>query len=173
MPSKSELEDSTRKGPRCPYIATDIIIEYSHRGKNGIVLIERKNSPHGLALPGGFAEYGLALEENAAKEAKEETNLDVKILVENHPFMVLSQPDRDPRAHVISSVYIGQGVGTLKGGDDAKEARFYTLPEIWEMIPKNVWAFKDHAHILRSFIMDEAIYRSNKYPEMEWMKYGK
>ena len=39
----------------CPTV--DIIIETG----SGIVLIERKNPPHGWALPGGFVDYGESL----------------------------------------------------------------------------------------------------------------
>ncbi len=45
-----------RKAPR-PTV--DMIVEVSQ----GIVLIERKNSPYGWALPGGFVDYGESLEE--------------------------------------------------------------------------------------------------------------
>ncbi|USN54473.1 MAG: NUDIX domain-containing protein [Candidatus Peribacteria bacterium] len=38
-----------------PKIAADLILEDQH---HNIVLIWRKNTPHGLALPGGFVNYG-------------------------------------------------------------------------------------------------------------------
>ncbi|MCA9478428.1 MAG: NUDIX hydrolase, partial [Nanoarchaeota archaeon] len=63
------------KLPETPKIATGIIIEY----EGGVVLIDRKFPPYGLAIPGGFHELGLSLEANAIKEGKEETGLDVLI----------------------------------------------------------------------------------------------
>ncbi|MBS3122705.1 NUDIX domain-containing protein [Candidatus Woesearchaeota archaeon] len=128
-----------------PIPTTDIIIEYADEtkddvtkkgvGKKGIVLITRKNPPHGLAIPGGFAELGLSLEENAVKEAKEETGLDITIENPNRPF-VYSDPKRDPRGHIISNTYYAKGHGVLKAGDDAKTARVYSIGECIELIGK-------------------------------------
>jgi 8-oxo-dGTP diphosphatase len=131
---------------RNPVPATDIIIEYN----NGIVLIERKNPPLGLAIPGGFAEHGLTLEENAVKEAKEETGLDVVIENMGRPF-VFSNPDRDPRGHILSIAYFGKGYGDLRAGDDAKKARVYSMQEIAELIEANKLVF-DHGEILKTYL---------------------
>jgi len=48
-----------------PLPTVDIIIEV----KGGIVLIERKNPPHGWAIPGGFVDYGESVEACAVREA--------------------------------------------------------------------------------------------------------
>lgn len=140
-----------REGYRNPIPTTDIIIEYSDGAKDGIVLVERKNPPYGLAIPGGFAEYGLELHENAAKEAKEETNLEIIITEPNKPFLVSSKPDRDPRAHMISICYIAQGQGHLRAGDDAAQAYLFSHDEVQELIDQNKLAF-DHGMILQSYL---------------------
>ena len=75
----------------------DIIIEVD----SGIVLILRKNPPFGWAIPGGFIDYGETAEHAAAREAKEETSLDVTDL---KLLGVYSDPERDPRMHTISVV---------------------------------------------------------------------
>ncbi len=62
---------------RNPFPTVDIIIEV----EGGIVLIERKNPPHGWAIPGGFVDYGETVEAAAVREAKEETGLDVELTV--------------------------------------------------------------------------------------------
>jgi ADP-ribose pyrophosphatase YjhB (NUDIX family) len=68
---------------KCPIPTVDIIIEIEREnGQEGIILIKRKNPPHGWALPGGFVDYGESLEEAAVREAKEETSLDIKL--KNH-----------------------------------------------------------------------------------------
>jgi 8-oxo-dGTP diphosphatase len=108
-----------------PLPTVDIIIEYN----NGIVLIERKNYPFGWAIPGGFVDYGESLEHAAIREAKEETNLQVTLLYQFHTY---SSPERDPRHHTITTVFVAKGRGELKGKDDAKKAKvFYqnTLPD--------------------------------------------
>ncbi len=101
-----------------PLPTTDIIIEH----KGGIVLIKRKYTPKGWALPGGFVEYGESLESAAVREAKEETGLDVRLARQFHTY---SNPKRDARRHTISTVYVAKGKGALKAGDDAKEAEVF------------------------------------------------
>jgi len=102
---------------RNPIPTVDIIIEI----KNRIVLIERKNPPYGWAIPGGFVNYGESLEDVAKREAKEETNLTVEGLRQFH---VYSDPQRDPRCHTISTVFIAKGRGDLKAKSDAKNIVF-------------------------------------------------
>lgn len=101
-----------------PLPTTDIIIEH----KGGIVLIKRKYTPKGWALPGGFVEYGESLESAAVREAKEETGLNVRLARQFHTY---SNPKRDARRHTISTVYVAKGKGALKAGDDAKEAEVF------------------------------------------------
>jgi len=129
-----------------PCLATDMIIEYSDGQKDGIVLITRKNPPFGLALPGGMLDYGLTLEENAVKEAKEETNLEYKI---DRLLCVVDDPQRDPRHHIVSAVFVGKGYGKLQAGDDAKEAYLLTLPELERFKDELVF---DHAKIIERYL---------------------
>lgn len=137
------------KRHRNPIPTTDIIIEY----EKGVVLIDRKNPPFGLAIPGGFAENGITLEDNAVKEAKEETNLDVVIQNKNHP-TVYSNPDRDPRGHMISNVYVAKGYGKLIAGDDAKAAYVYNKDQLRQLIKNNALVF-DHAKILTDYLGEQ------------------
>jgi len=109
-----------------PVPTVDIIIEV----EAGIVLIERKNPPHGWALPGGFVDYGESFDDAAVREAKEETGLDVSLVRQFHTY---STPDRDPRQHTVSTVFIATAVGTPQGLDDALQARMfnrYNLPNL-------------------------------------------
>ncbi len=81
------------------------------------------------------------MEDAARREAKEETNLELK----NMKLVgVYSEPGRDPRGHVISIVFEAEGEGKLKASDDAKEVR------VFRKLPKKV-AF-DHAKILREVL---------------------
>ena len=126
--------------PRNPLVTVDIIIEVG----GGIVLIERKNPPHGWALPGGFVDYGESLETAAVREAQEETSLDV-VLTEQ--FYTYSDPSRDPRHHTVSTVFIATANGTPRGADDAKEARVFRENELPTPI------VFDHARILREYFI--------------------
>jgi len=110
---------------RNPVPTVDIII----RRGSSVLLIERKNPPHGWALPGGFVDYGESLESAARREAEEETGLQLSDLTQ---FGAYSDPQRDPRQHTISVVFTAQGLGEARGGDDAAQARWFpltTLPE--------------------------------------------
>lgn len=123
---------------RHPFVTVDIIIEY----EGGVVLIKRRNPPEGWALPGGFVDYGESLEAAAIREAKEETGLDVELIRQFHTY---SEPDRDPRHHTITTVFIAQGRGHIKSGDDAKEASVFREDDIPEEI------VFDHKKILNDY----------------------
>ena len=145
-----------------PLIATDLVIEYKGTEKEGIVLIERKYEPLGLALPGGMAEIGISFGQNAQKEAKEETGLDVIIEDETKPLLVLSNPDRDPRDHIASISYIAKGTGILKPHpkEDAKNAAIYTNKELEVLVNKEnqKFAFPDHVKILKEYLNQRGAY---------------
>lgn len=101
-----------------PFPTVDIIIELDNR----IILIKRKNPPHGWALPGGFVDYGESLESAAMREAKEETNLEIYNL---QLLGCYSEPGRDSRMHTISTVYIAQATGIPQADDDADELELF------------------------------------------------
>ena len=98
-----------------PTPTVDILIELDDK-PGTLVFVERKNEPRGYALPGGFVDQGEWLADAAAREAKEETGLDVKITELFHAY---SDPSRDRRLHTVSTVFIGRAAGTPVGGDDA------------------------------------------------------
>lgn len=136
---------------KTPFLTVDVIIRYG----NGIVLIERKNPPQGWAIPGGFVDIGESVETAAIREAKEETCLDVKLIEQFH---VYSDPDRDPRFHTASVVFIADGAGTLSGADDAKRAMVFSHADL----PPNI-AF-DHGRIIRDYFR---YVESGERPRME------
>ena len=130
-----------------PVPTVDIIIEIEDDGgKVGIVLIRRKNDPLGWAIPGGFVDYGETLEQAAAREAREETGLEIKGLRQFHTY---SDPRRDPRRHTIATVFIARGRGQLRAGDDAAAAEIFTKAHLPDPL-----AF-DHAVILRDYFSAE------------------
>lgn len=123
----------------------DGIIEvYDGYTFKGIVLIERAYLPLGLALPGGFVDYGEQLEDALVREMKEETTLDVHI---SYLQNIYSDPERDERMHTASAVYICTASGIPKGEDDAKEAKIYALDDI----PLEKLVF-DHRKIVEDYL---------------------
>lgn len=127
-------------GYKNPIPAVDLILEIEGQG---LVLIERRNPPPGWALPGGFVEVGESLEQAAVREAKEETCLDVELLGQFHTY---SDPQRDPRMHCISTVFVARATGTPKAEDDAKSVALYPKDQLPEVL-----AF-DHRKILNDYL---------------------
>jgi 8-oxo-dGTP diphosphatase len=132
----SELPETHRR-PVTPLLTVDAIIETA----GGIVLIERKNPPHGWALPGGFVDPGESLAAAARREAKEETSLDIELVEQ---FFAYSDPARDPRGATVSVVFVARAHGEARAADDAKNLRVYPLAELPPL------AF-DHAQILADY----------------------
>jgi 8-oxo-dGTP diphosphatase len=128
--------------PKTPLVAADIIIELEDRAEPSVVLIERKNPPSGWALPGGFVDIGESVESAAIREAAEETGLHVTLRA---LLCVYSDPQRDPRGHTVSTVFIAQAKGEPHGMDDARDARVFSL----DALPSPL-AF-DHATILSDY----------------------
>jgi 8-oxo-dGTP diphosphatase len=127
---------------RNPTPTVDIIIELIDQPHRPIILIERKNPPYGWAIPGGFVDYGESVETAARREAKEELSLDIELLEQ---FQVYSNPQRDPRQHTLSIVFIATATGTPKAADDAKTLRVFDL---WELPSKLCF---DHGKILKEY----------------------
>ena len=128
---------------RGPKTAIDAVILEPNES---IILITRKFPPYAnhWALPGGFVELGEEVEDTVRREVREETNLNIEII---RVIGVYSDPERDPRGHVISIAYLCRrknGVQSLKGGDDAKVAKVYQR----EQLEKLDLAF-DHKIIIR------------------------
>jgi 8-oxo-dGTP diphosphatase len=124
---------------RNPVPTVDIIIELD---TGGVVLIKRKNPPNGWALPGGFVDYGETVEAAAVREAMEETCLEVSLVRQLH---VYSDPQRDPRQHTLSVVFVATASGQPRAADDAKEIAVFDQGSLPDRL-----CF-DHAQILDDY----------------------
>lgn len=127
--------------PVTPALTVDVVIELVDRPGRPFVLIERRNPPPGYALPGGFVDVGETVEAAARREALEETGLQVEL---KGLLGVYSDPERDPRLHTVSIVYVGEARGEPRAGDDAARVRVSALDDLPEL------AF-DHARILADY----------------------
>jgi 8-oxo-dGTP diphosphatase len=107
--------------PRNPSLAVDCVV-FDPAGR--LLLIRRKNPPFQgqYALPGGYVDYGESTEHAAARELKEETSL---VATRVALVGVYSDPQRDPRGHVVSIAYRIETAGhDPHAGDDAAAAAF-------------------------------------------------
>jgi 8-oxo-dGTP diphosphatase len=129
--------------PQTPQLTADIIIEMADRPGRPIVLIERRNPPPGWAIPGGFVDVGETVTRAAVREAKEETGLDVTLDV---LLGCYSDPERDPRGHTASLVYIAHASGDPVADDDAANLALFDPARI------DVTLAFDHARILSDYL---------------------
>ena len=88
---------------RNPTPTVDTIIQRD----SWILLVKRRNDPFEgyLVLPGGFVNEGERVEDAAKREVKEETSLNIELL---DILGVYSDPARDPRGHMMSTVFIAK-----------------------------------------------------------------
>ncbi len=118
--------------PKTPLLTVDAVIVYEG---DKLVLIRRKNPPFQgeYALPGGFVDIGETVEHACIREAKEETNIDVKII----EFIgIFSEPTRDPRGHTVSAAYLCEPMTDNedpKAQDDAAALEIIPISKISSM----------------------------------------
>ena len=127
---------------RNPAPTVDILIELIDRPHRPIILIERQNPPYGWAIPGGFVDYGESVEIAAIREAQEEISLTVNLIEQ---FQVYSDPNRDPRQHTLSVVFIATATGEPQAADDAQNLGIFCH---WNL-PENLCF--DHDKILQDY----------------------
>ncbi|HET7724858.1 MAG TPA: NUDIX domain-containing protein [Propionibacteriaceae bacterium] len=99
---------------------------------DAILLVQRGHEPMlgRWSVPGGRVEPGETLEEAAAREAYEETGLEVRIGQELWD-LVIPAGDRAFEVHDFAATVVG---GSLRAGDDAADVRWVRFDEL-ESLP--------------------------------------
>ena len=119
-----------------------------HNKKNQILFIKRTQEPfkNYLSLPWGFINYGEKAEDALRRKVKEETSLNIEPL---EILGVYSDPNRDPRGHVLSTVFICLIVDDSDGKDGkcSGEICWIKLNEI----DGNAYSF-DHKIIIEDYL---------------------
>ncbi len=126
-----------------PAIAVDVIVE---RDDHLLVVLRKKDPFKGsLAIPGGFMNEGERVEDAATRELLEETNLNIELI---DILGVYSAPNRDPRGHVVSIVFVAKMIGgNAKAGDDADSFEWLTI----EDLIKNKRVAFDHIKLIEDY----------------------
>ena len=128
-----------------PVPAIDIILS-ENSNSNKVLIIKREKDPFKdyFSLPGGFVNEGEKVEDAVRREAEEE------LLVKVEPIDILgvySDPNRDPRGHIMSITFIAKITsGELKAGDGVAELRWIEINNL-----TNIKFGFDHSKILDDY----------------------
>jgi 8-oxo-dGTP diphosphatase len=142
-----------------PTPTVDTVIQRNSK----ILFVKRKKEPFKdhLVFPGGFVNEGEKVEDAAIREVKEETSLDIKLM---DILGVYSDPKRDPRGHIMSTVFIGEilpnGKTEATAGDDAAAIKWIDI----EICENESFGF-DHKKIIgdyKKWMQSKGTYWSSK-----------
>lgn len=129
-------------------ITVDAVVFGYHRDEGiSVLLIKRKLEPfiHQWALPGGFVKNEESLEDAVQRELEEETGAKINYLEQLYTF---GQPERDPRARIISVTYFGlvkPGAYRILADTDAEDVAWFNIHKL----PKLAF---DHKSILKTAV---------------------
>lgn len=118
-----------------PALTVDAIL-FSYTGNElKVLLIQRADEPfmNRWAFPGGFVEENETVDSALEREIREETSL---VIDRYNQFYFASGPGRDPRGWTVSCCYIGfinWKTASVKAGDDAKNASWFSLINLPEL----------------------------------------
>ena len=156
-----EVRQAWSHSPYAPiFVSVDcVVICQDH-----VLLIERDRRPGAglMALPGGFLEEHELLQTAALRELREETGLVIDLddpTVQLEGVRVFDHPQRSERGRVITHAYAirvaAQALPDVRGGDDARSARWVPIGELCTLEP---CLHNDHFHILDTFLglLDDA-----------------
>ena len=153
--SNANKKDKSRN----PVPTIDIILS-ENSNSDKILIIKRKKDPFKdyFSLPGGFVNEGEKVEDAVRREAEEE------LLVKVEPIDILgvySDPNRDPRGHIMSITFICKIIsGELKAGDDVAELKWVGINSL-----ENIKLAFDHSKILsdyKTWLKNRGTYWSSK-----------
>ena len=140
-----------------PYAPTFVTVDALVVQSGHILLVERRANPgKGLwALPGGFVDQDERLLDACLRELREETRLKVPAPVLKGSIkrqQVFDDPHRSARGRTITHAFLieleaAASLPKVKGGDDARSARWVPLGELQ---PQQM--FEDHYFIIQQLL---------------------
>lgn len=148
----TKMKEAWSKAPYEPiFVTTDCVVICNGH----VLLVVRGGNPgKGLfALPGGFLETKLTIQESAIKELREETRIKLPRSILNGSIKkveIFDKPDRSTRGRTVTHAFLLQlneaELPKVRGGDDAKKAFWIPLSKVKE---NRSMMFEDHFHIIR------------------------
>lgn len=149
------IESYKKAWAAAPYAPTFTTVDAVVIQSGHVLMIQRKASPgeNLFALPGGFINQDEFLIDAALRELREETKLKVPTPVLKGSIIgnkVFDNPGRSLRGRTITHAFAFQlppgELSKVKGGDDAKNARWIPIDDVLEMEDH---IFEDHLDIIR------------------------
>ncbi len=129
-------------------VTVDIVILTLRDGALHVLLVKRGHAPFAgaWALPGGFKQPDESLDQAAARELPEETQMAAPTHLTQ--FRTYGDPGRDPRMNVVTTAYLAvvPHIGEVSGGTDADEAEVRPVADV---LNGTVELAFDHEQILR------------------------
>lgn len=143
-----------------PYAPTFMTVDAVLLQGGHVLLVKRKASPgKGLwALPGGFLNQDETTRQACIRELREETRVKVPVPVLNGSIThekLFDKPDRSLRGRTLTQAYLielntgDHKLPSVKGSDDAEEAKWFPIAEISNM---SELMFEDHHSIVTTMI---------------------
>ena len=128
-------DHDNRKRPIRPIVAVGAVV----LNEDGEVLLIRRAKPPRAgewSLPGGAIELGETVHSAVVREVREETNLTVSVLeLLMNVDSIIKDDDGLIDYHYVLLDYLAVTTGgTLKAGDDASDAGFFTLQDACKMV---------------------------------------
>lgn len=116
-------------------LTVDAVVFKKNGDHQEVLLIQRKHDPFAgmWALPGGFVDMDETVEQAVVRELEEETGLKMSNLQQLYTF---SEIGRDPRGRTVSVTFFGiisHQNSSVKGGDDAEDARWFNTNQLPEL----------------------------------------
>ena len=114
-------------------VAVDLVVFTVTDSDLKVLLISRRNPPHGYALPGGFVRDGESVEAAAYRELEEETGLPRRSLFLEQLY-TFGGVERDPRGRVVTIAHFAlirpDLAPFVTAGTDAARAEWWSLTKV-------------------------------------------
>jgi bifunctional NMN adenylyltransferase/nudix hydrolase len=156
------VKNYKKQWAKSPYPPTFITTDFILKCGSNVLLVKRKiGAGKGLiAMPGGFVRQHEAIQQASIRELREETCLEIdpeELETLIRQVKVFDHPQRSLRGRTVTHAFfaelpIGKGLPAVKGSDDAAEA--FWMP-VYDIYQRPTEFYEDHFHIIHYFLSKE------------------